>query len=62
MYICGLGVNGDCYLVVISETLGTLWIIITTPHHLVYEHNCLPRVILGYYQLIIMIKVQDTNG
>ena len=46
MYIYGLGVNGDGYLVVISETLGTLWIIMTTPHHPVYEHDFLPRVIL----------------
>ena len=62
MYIYGLGVNGDCYLVVISEILGTLWIIMTTPHHLVYEHNCLPCVILGYYQLIVMTKVHDWYG
>ena len=62
MYIYGLSVNGDCYLVVISETLGTLWIIMTTLHHHVYEHDCLPHVILGYYQLIVMIKVQDTNS
>ena len=62
MYIYGLGVNGDGYLVVISETLGTLWIIMTTPNHSIYEHDCLPCVILGYYQLIVMIKVHDTNG
>ena len=62
MYIYGLGVNGDGYLVVISETLGTLWIIMTTPHHPVYEHDCLPLVILGYYQLIVMIKVHDSYG
>ena len=62
MYIYGLSVNGDCYSVIISETLGTLWIIMITPHHLVYEDDFLPRVILGYYQLIVMIKVHDTNG
>ena len=62
MYIYGLGANGDGYLVVILETLGTLWIIMTTPHHPVYEHDFLPRVILGYYQLIVMIKVHDTNS
>ena len=62
MYIYGLGVNGNGYLVVISETLGTLWIIMTTPHHPVYEHDCLPCVILGYYQLIVITKVQDSYG
>ena len=62
MYIYGLSVNGDCYSVIISETLGTLWIIMTTPHHPVYEHNFLPRVIRGYYQLIVMSKVQDSYG
>ena len=57
MYIYGLSVNGDRYSVIISETLETLRIIMITPHHPVYEHDFLPRVIWGYYQLIVMIKV-----
>ena len=60
MYIYGLSVNSDCYLVVISETLRTLRIIMINPHHPIYEHDCLPRVIWGYYQLIVMIKIQDS--
>ena len=62
MYIYGLSVNGDCYLVVISETLRTLRIIMITPHHPIYEHDCLRRVIWGYYQLIVMIKIHDSYG
>ena len=48
--------------IAILETPGTLWIIMTTPHHPVYEHDFLPRVIWGYYQLIVMIKIQDSYG
>ena len=62
MYIYGLSVNGDCYLVIISEILGTLQIIMINPHHPVFEHNCLPCVLWGYYQLIVMIKIHDSCG
>ena len=45
MYIYGLSMNGDCYSVIISETLETLRIIMITPHHPVYENDFLPHVI-----------------